>query len=74
MGTQLPLPHEKGTAAPLFLAHVCCGHSRPSQLLLSFARIVFVVLTVGIGTGVSVTHTHRKQMVVAAAQLTVGHG
>ena len=26
---------ERGTAAPLFLAHVYCGHGRPSQLLLS---------------------------------------
>jgi len=25
----------KGTAAPLFSAHVYCGHGRPSQLLLS---------------------------------------
>ena len=28
-------PREKGTAAPLFQAHVYCGHGRPSQLLLS---------------------------------------
>ena len=28
-------PCERGTAAPLFLAHVYCGHGRPSQLLLS---------------------------------------
>jgi len=29
------LPRERGTAAlPLFLAHVYCGHSRPSQLLM----------------------------------------
>jgi len=33
-GTQLP-PPEKGTAAPLFSAHVYCGHGRTSQLLLS---------------------------------------
>jgi len=26
---------ENGTAAPLFSAHVYCGHGRPSQLLLS---------------------------------------
>jgi len=26
---------EKGTAPPLFSAHVYCGHGRPSQLLLS---------------------------------------
>jgi len=26
---------EKGTTAPLFSAHVYCGHGRPSQLLLS---------------------------------------
>jgi len=28
-------PRERGTAAPLFSAHVYCGHGRPSQLLLS---------------------------------------
>jgi len=27
--------HEKGIVAPLFSAHVYCGHGRPSQLLLS---------------------------------------
>ena len=26
---------ERGTAGSLFLARVCCGHGRPSQLLLS---------------------------------------
>ena len=26
---------ERGTAAPLFSAHIYCGHGRPSQLLLS---------------------------------------
>jgi len=30
-----PSSHERGTAVPLFSAHVCCGHGRPSQLLLS---------------------------------------
>jgi len=29
-------PLERGTAAPLFSAHVYCGYVRPSQLLLSF--------------------------------------
>ena len=28
-------PCDSGTAAHLFSAHVCCGHGRPSQLLLS---------------------------------------
>ena len=28
-------PRERGTAAPLFSAHVYCGHGRPFQLLLS---------------------------------------
>ena len=33
----VPAPRERGTAAPpLFLAHVYCGHDRPSQLLLSY--------------------------------------
>jgi len=27
-------PREKGTAAPQLSAHVCCGHGRPSPLLL----------------------------------------
>jgi len=30
-----PAPRERDTAAPLFSAHVYCGHGRPSQLLLS---------------------------------------
>ena len=30
-----PSSRERGTAAPLFSAHVYCGHGRPSQLLLS---------------------------------------
>ena len=30
-----PSSREMGTAAPLFSAHVYCGHGRPSQLLLS---------------------------------------
>ena len=30
-----PNSRERGTAAPLFSAHVYCGHGRPSQLLLS---------------------------------------
>ena len=29
-----PRSRERGTAAPLFSAHVYCGHGRPSQLLL----------------------------------------
>ena len=31
----VPALHERGTAAPVFSAHVYCGHGRPSQLLLS---------------------------------------
>ena len=31
----VPALRERGTAAPLFSAHVYCGHGRPSQLLLS---------------------------------------
>jgi len=30
-----PSYRERGTTAPLFSAHVYCGHGRPSQLLLS---------------------------------------
>jgi len=32
---KVPALHETGTAAPLFSAHVYCGHGRPSQQLLS---------------------------------------
>jgi len=31
----VPALRDRGTAAPLFSAHVYCGHGRPSQLLLS---------------------------------------
>jgi len=31
----VPALRERGTADPLFSAHVNCGHGRPSQLLLS---------------------------------------
>jgi len=37
----VPPLRERGTAAPLFLAHVYCGHGRPSQLLLSSCRLFF---------------------------------
>jgi len=41
VGDPAPLPRERATAArSLFLAHVCCGHGRPSQLLLSSCFIV----------------------------------
>jgi len=36
-----PSSRERGTAAPLFSAHVCCGHGRPSELLLSSCNIKF---------------------------------
>jgi len=32
---EVPALRERGTAAPIFSAHVYCGHGRPSQLLLS---------------------------------------
>jgi len=31
----IPALRERGTAALVFSAHVCCGYGRPSQLLLS---------------------------------------
>ena len=31
----VPAVRERGTAVPALFAHVCCGHGRPSQLLLS---------------------------------------
>ena len=36
-----PSSHERGTATPLFSAHVYCGHGRPSQLLLSSCKLFF---------------------------------
>jgi len=36
----VPALRESGTAAPIFSAHVYCGHSRPSQLLLSSCNCV----------------------------------
>jgi len=35
----VPALRETGTAAPIFSAHVYCGHGHPSQLLLSSCRI-----------------------------------
>ena len=37
----VPALRERGTAALLFSAHVCCGHGRPSQLLLSSCQNSF---------------------------------
>ena len=31
----VPAVRERGTAAPIFSAHVYCGHGRPSELMLS---------------------------------------
>jgi len=46
-----PAAPRKGHSSPLFSAHVYCGHSRPSQLLLSCCytahRIVSLYLTMG---------------------------
>ena len=38
-------PRDRCTAAPLFLAHVFCGHGRPSQLLLSSCSILGDLVT-----------------------------
>ena len=35
--------HERGTVAPLFSAHVYCGHGRPSQLLLSSCKLLELI-------------------------------
>jgi len=45
-----PRSRERGTAVPLFSAHVYCGHGRPSQLLLnscylSLLAIIFLILS-----------------------------
>jgi len=34
-----PPPPQKGHSSPVFLAHVYCGHGRPSQLMLSSCYI-----------------------------------
>ena len=34
----VPALREMGTAAPIFSAHVYCGHGRPSQLLVFTVR------------------------------------
>ena len=39
----VPALRERGTAAPLFLVHVYCGHGRPSQLLLSSCLFLLFV-------------------------------
>ena len=44
---------ERDTAAPLFSAHVCCGHDRPSQLLLSSCKTLAGIKTILLA-GVSV--------------------
>jgi len=38
----VPALHERGTAAPIFSAHVYCGHGRPSQLLLISCIIAYI--------------------------------
>ena len=37
----VPALRERGTAAPLFSAHVYCGHGRRSQLLLSSCHVTY---------------------------------
>ena len=42
--TPPPRPPRKGhSSLPLFSAHICCGHGRPSQLLLSFCLISWLL-------------------------------
>jgi len=38
----VPAVHRRGTAAPLFSAHVYFGHGRPSQILLSSCWILLI--------------------------------
>jgi len=37
----VPSLRKRGTAAPIFSAHVYCGHGRPSQLLLSSCLLCY---------------------------------
>ena len=37
----VPALRERGTVAPIFSAHVYCGHSRPSQLLVWVSALIF---------------------------------
>ena len=41
-----PSSRKRGTVAPLFSAHVYCGHGRPSQLLLSSCCFYYLTLEV----------------------------
>ena len=45
-GTQLPT--RTGHSNPLFSAHVYCGHSRPSQLLLSSYLVLFLYISASV--------------------------
>jgi len=45
---------ERGTAAPLFSAHVYCGHGRPSQLLLSSCLFTYPSVYLSV-----LRHTYR---------------
>jgi len=41
----VPAVRKRGTSAPFFSVHVYCGHSRPSQLLLSSCCICIMCIT-----------------------------
>jgi len=40
----VPAPRQRGTAAPIFSSHVSCGQGRPSQLVLSSCKCLYLCL------------------------------
>jgi len=50
-----PSSRERGTAAPLFSAHVCCVHGRPSQLLLSSCTLCSQVCIIVVNCNIKYT-------------------
>jgi len=55
----VPALRERSTAAPIFSAHVYCGHGRPSQLLLS-SCLESDDLTTKSGLGLHLTKLRSK--------------
>jgi len=72
-GVPGPRSRERGTAAPLFLAHVCCGYGRPSQLLLSSCSI-FANLRYLLSPSVRLSVVCLPEKVVHPTQAVVNFG
>jgi len=63
--------HKRGTATPLFSAHVYCGHGRPSQLLLSscFGYFGNPILSPKIRTGKWKMYTNSVSLTMSTSCL-----